>query len=91
MSDFELAVLAFNLRHSHETGNIKCRFDGCDEEYTKVNSFVKHVWNKHRVYLSHCGSDLESDCFSGKYILQVTEMFHFIGAVKKVHVGMKRV
>ena len=50
-------------------GNIKCRFDGSDKEYTKVNSLVKHVRNRPRVYLSHCGSDLESDCFSGKYIL----------------------
>jgi len=64
-----LLLSHFNSRHSHETGNIRCRFDGCDKEYTKVNSLVKHVRNRHRVYLSHCGSDLESDCFSGKYIL----------------------
>lgn len=51
----DLLLSHFNLQYSRDTLNIKCRFDSCDRDYTKINSLVKHVRNKHRVHLYDSG------------------------------------
>ena len=47
----DLLLSHFNSQHSHDTLNIKCRFDSCDRDYIKINSFVKHVRDRHRAHL----------------------------------------
>lgn len=51
----DLLLSHFNSQHSCDTLNIKCRFDGCDRDYTKINSLTKHVWNWHRAHLYDSG------------------------------------
>ena len=46
-----LLLSHFNSRHSGDTRTVKCRFDSCDRDYEKINSLVKHVWDKHREHL----------------------------------------
>lgn len=48
----------FNSWHCDDTVLINCRFDGCDKHFTKVNSLVKHVRNRHRPHLF----DSEQSC-----------------------------
>ena len=47
----DLLLSHLNSQHSHDTLNIKCRFDSCGRDYIKINSFVKHVRDKHRAHL----------------------------------------
>jgi len=46
-----LLLSHFNSQHSGDTVTIRCRFDSCDKDYNKVNSFVKHVRDRHRKHL----------------------------------------
>lgn len=38
--------------HEERNFNIRCQIDGCTKEYSKVNSFAKHVRTVHRQFLS---------------------------------------
>ena len=57
-----LISLLTHLSRWHEEGEIfriRCNLDGCEKEYRKANSFVRHVRDRHIVLL-HCNAPEEN-------------------------------